>query len=372
MLEKEKIHFELANEHLKNGIDAFCLVLQTEKIAYADINLSGRVWGYIPLLKCFNDIFDPIIEKIFSENRSLKKNNLINKLPLPFSKFLLGKESCRELADLLKISVLEIENLINTQFSNNPIKINKINENDVIEFAESLELLSFMLIVISDQLNIKEELSWCSICFRRAFYNSKYCKLHIPEKDTNYRKGLKIKRIAPKEYFDQFLRNRSIKKLLGENFNQISAPSELLKQVDMDDFHAVSIHLINLLISDTKNQNWNVMCGHWDQLLTLLPNVSKQFNQIACNSFCWEDFTKKLIKSLLNPFEDTSHPYWIILMLHDAEVWLSIENNLKKNKTTINEIKILELINEGYSNSEIALRLDLSRQYVNKVRNLNK
>lgn len=370
-LNRGKHHFESANETLRNGIDIFCNKLQTENIAYANINPSGTVWGYKSLIKCFCEIFDPILLIIFPHGSSIQKLQQPNKIPLPLAKFLVKKQSCKELANLIKNAINDLERLI--PIPDKRIKIKKLDIDDrkIIEDAENLELLAYMLLAISNELDTKYELTWCSICFRRAAYNSPFCYLHSATNDTNYRKGKRIKEAIINSEYKIFLRNRSQRKALGDNFRPLPTSSDISKRV-AHDLNGIDINpTISQLILDTINKKWDEICEDWNQLLKTMPNVANEFSQNASNFNNWDEYSEALVMSLENPFENTKHHYWFILMLIEAEIWLSHEQKFNDRRLSDNEEKILKLISKGYNNSEIALKIGVSRQYVGKIKKLN-
>ena len=368
---KNKEHFELANIALKGGIDVFCKLLQIENIAHANINSSGKVWGSKSLIKCFCETFDPIFLSIFPVESLTNENLRLNKTPLPLAEFLVEKESCREYADLIKDTVNDLEDLLtslDTQIENQNANI---DESKIIEDAENLELLASLLYAICNELENDDKLTWCSICFRRAPYNGKYCNLHSATNDTNYRKGLRIQAAIPKEIYSSFVKNRSKRKSLGDNFHLLSKSSDVPNTVT---HHTNGIYvesIIKELVFNTKNKNWCDVFQDWDQFLKLMPNVAEIFNENANNFSNWDDFSRALSIELDNTYEHTKHPYWFFLMLVEAETWLSYEKILNDCRLTNNEDKIVDFISQGFNNAEIAVKVKVSRQYVGQVKKRN-
>lgn len=91
----------------------------------------------------------------------------------------------------------------------------------------------------------------------------------------------------------------------------------------------------------------------------------------TCDFKSWDEYRNALIKLLQNQRETTFHPYWILMMLNEAEDWFVCENSLIDLRRSNTESEILELVANGLKNFEIARQLDISRQRVGKVKKLN-
>ena len=116
---EDLINFGGANEDLRKGIKNFNHLLETESIALANQNSSGRIWESKSLIKCLFEILDPILEKLIPPRSYIGDLLRLNKIYLPFSDTVKTKESFREFAEKIKTAKESLEALIPTSDSQN-------------------------------------------------------------------------------------------------------------------------------------------------------------------------------------------------------------------------------------------------------------
>ena len=369
-LSEHKNHFESANKILRGNIDDFCAELKREDVAHANLNTNGTAWGSKSLMKCFIDIFDPTLQKIFPPKSLTNELLLANDVTLPLATFVIKKESYQEYGKLIKKTVRELERYLpslETPIHNNP----SISEEKLYEDGESLELLASIFEAMFEALDVHDEIRWCSICFRRVHSNVNNCTLHRSTKDdTNYRIGTRIKAKIPESRSEAIEKNRAKRKALGEKFSLISDVSDVPKAMPHQTNSIIVSKQIYDLVINTQDKDWNIASCEWGSILELLPNVQKKFSRAAKDSQNWKEFTRALTDSLNNEIEDTEHPYWFFLMLVEADNWLHYEMASTDGRLTDTKYEILKYISQGLSNAEIAKKVNKSRPYVGQIKAL--
>lgn len=363
--------FILANDKLRYCVNDFCVRLKTEQIVHANINSSGRVWQSKALITCFCETFDPILESIFPSNSHTYHYLNLNKTPLPLTKTVIKKESCREIADKIKRTVNSLEGLLPSPDSSDWQHKSEAEWDRLMEDGESLELVAGMLYIIFNALDKDDVINWCSICFRRADNKGKFCSVHRPKNDTNYHKGIRIKNATPKTISSKWRRHRSKRAGLGENFLIFSSVLDIPSKTTHEMTGIYLDHQLKELVIDTQTKSWGDVFNRWDQLFTLIPLVGRKFSHLASSYSSWDDYRSALQAALANDYEQTKHPYWVFMMLVEAEDWFSLEEQFGDTRLTNTENEILELISFGLSNMEIASKIGITREYVWRVRKLN-
>lgn len=370
-LVRNRSHFKLANDQLKTGIDNFCHRLQTENIIHSSINSSGTAWKSKSLISCFCETFDPILTALFPQNSYAYHYLKLNQVQIPLADHLIKKESCSEFSSNVKTAIYGLERLIpvGDQFNSPHQSVEPSEWNLVCKDGESLELLASLLDAIYQELNLNDEVKWCEVCFRIARNVSNYCDTHNPsENDTNYRRGLKIKKSIPKSENLKFLRLRSKRNSFKEDFFLITAPSDMPDEITHKTNCLPVDNFIKKLVSDTESQQWKVISKAWGLVLQTIPVVSKRFDNDPNNFHSWDEFLSALLIAIDNLHEKTKHPYWILLMLAEAEIWFSIEDSFTKLSPTSKKNEIERLLSQGLRNSEIVKQLSVSNAYVSELR----
>lgn len=375
ILSENRNHFSLASDSINNGVEAFCKTLNTKHVVHASSNGSGKVWQSEPLISCFCETFDPILEGIFPE--CSRTRNVLNRYQslLPLANVLRKKEDCKVVADKLKESVLSLEDLLPIEVIDASRHSNPNYCNQVIEAAESLELVAGCLYAIHDELTIHVP-RWCALCFRKAPSSSIYCDSHKASKtnalqDTKNRKGKRIQARVPADILKKWKLHRSKRMSLGHDFSLLSSVSDVPYAINPEMSGIIVSEYIKDFVIDTQCKNWNQVWEHWDAVLKNCPNVNKIFNKQAADFSSWDDYRSAVLLTLKNRHETTQHPYWIFMMLIEAEDWLSIENEFSDLRLTDTENRILDLASRGISNINIAKELNVSRSYVGRIKKLN-
>lgn len=371
ILMENRDHFSLASDSIKSGIDALCGRLDTEYIVHASTNTSGKVWQSSPLISCFCETFDPILDDIFSEGSHTR--HLLNKYQrlLPLANALTQKEHCRIVADKIKDSVLNLEDLLLVEASD-------ANTNDwdqIIEAAESLEMIAGCLYAIYDELTSHAS-RWCVICFRKAPSSSIYCNSHKPSRtnaseDTSHRKGLRLQERIPADTLIKWRLHRSKRSTLGDDFLFFASTLDVPAEITSEMSGIIVDKELKDFVEATQAANWSGTCDIWNQVIKSCPSVNKVFSKQAADFSNWDNYRSAILSALKNKYETTKHPYWIFLMLFEAEDWLSIEKEFGDTRLTDTENNILDLALKGMSNAEIAKELNISRVYVWKINKLN-
>jgi hypothetical protein len=375
ILTENRNHFSLASDGIKSGVDAFCEMLDTEYIVHASTNASGVVWQSRPLISCFCETFDPILDGIFSENSQTR--HLLDKHQrlLPLANTLTKKEDCRNVADKIKNAILNLEDLLPIEAIDAVEHAHPNNWDEIIEAAESLELVAGCLYAIYDEL-ISQESRWCNICFRKSSSNSIYCDSHKASKsnalqDTQHRKGLRVRERIPADIHKKWILHRSKRSTLGDDFLLFALTTDVPDQILSDTSGVVVEKPMKDFVEATQSQNWSQVCDYWNFVLQKLPTVNNIIIKQANEFDSWNDFRSAILFSLKNKHETTQHPYWIFMMLIEAEDWLSIEKQFSDMRLTDTEDKTIALALLGKSNTEIAKELNISRVYVWRIKKLN-
>ncbi len=130
---------------------------------------------------------------------------------------------------------------------------------------------------------------------------------------------------------------------------------------------------VKVLVLETQNTVWNKnLAKKWDQEMSnSCPIINSLFNASAHNFDSWDSYRLALINLLKNNYETTSHPYWILLMLTEAEAWFTYEKLNSDLRRTGTESNILDLAKKGLKNTEIANKLNISRQHVSHIKRLH-
>lgn len=371
VLKSEKENFQLANIQLKNGIDTFCLRLQSENIIHASKNSSGSIWKAKSLITCFCETFDPILIGLFPEDSFTYTNLVFNEISLPLANHLVKKESCKEFADKIKMTVNAIENFmpIGNQADWPKPSAEYSEWNNLIKDGENLELLVSLLDAIYEELNLNDEIKWCTICFRVANKMGNYCDLHATQNDTNYRKGLRVKDSIPVAQYTKFLSQRSKRKMLKDDFLLASSPFDISNQIISHKSKAIYVDsLTKELVSNTDSLAWQTVAKDWDYVLQAVPLVNMRLNNKASYYGNWDEFIAAILVAIDNPYEKTKHPYWIFLMLAEAEIWFSIEDSFANFNPTSKKDEIEKLLSQGLRNFEIVNQLNVSNSYVSELK----
>lgn len=375
ILTENRKHFSLASDGIKSGVDAFCEMLDTEYVVHASTNNSGVVWQSRPLISCFCEIFDPILDGIFPEkSHTCQLLNKHQKL-LPLANTLTQKDHCRMVADKIKDSVLNLEDLLPVEASDANNHANPNDWDQIIEAAESLEMIAGCLYAIYDELTINTP-RWCAICFRKAPSNSIYCDSHKASKrnalqDTKHRKGLRLRERMPADIPKKWRLHRSKRATLGDDFLLFASTSDVPNAITPEMSGIVVAKDLQDFVADTQSQNWSQVCDRWNAVFQYCPTVSEVFKKQAADFNNWNDYRSAILSTLKNRHETTQHPYWIFMMLIEAEDWLSIEKEFGDMRLTDTENRILDLVSKGMINTNIAKELNVSKGYVGRIKKLN-
>lgn len=368
-------HFSLASDSIKNGVEAFCNTLNTKHIVHASSNGSGKVWQSEPLISCFCETFDPILDGIFPEDSHTR--HILNRRQslLPLANVLTKKEDCRVVADKIKDSVLNLEDLLPIGASDANNHANPNDWDQIIEAAESLEMIAGCLYAIHNELAIHAP-RWCVLCFRKAPSSSIYCDSHKASKtnalqDTKNRKGKRIQARIPADTAKKWKLHRSKSTTLGDDFSLFASTSDVPDAIKPEMSGIIVAKDIQDFVVDTQSKNWSQVCEHWNVVLKNCPTVNKAFSKQAADFSNWDDYRSAILSTLKNKHETTQHPYWIFMMLIEAEDWLSIEKEFGDMRLTDTENRILDLVSKGMNNINIAKELNINRVYVGRIKKLN-
>lgn len=345
------------SENLKQGIESLCKRLNTENIIFSNPNSSGTYWKSISILKCVCDELNPAIQTIFVPDTY--QYDLINMygLDLPLIESNLLKENCKEYADKFWNIYQHIDNI--------PPKFKPIGWEKLALDCTNFYLLAIIFDKLHEELK-PDQLAWCELCFRRCKPGHRFCSLHTPlvsnEKgtfaNTEYKKAKRILNKIPVELKNKMRGNVALHKLSSMG---TSEEAKLL----------VLNGVIGSLVFDTLNIKWELpICKRWDNFLQKSPFVYKVFQSSAFKYTDWAGYKQALLDAVKNNEEKTNHPYLILLMLENAEIWLSYEEKYKDLRFTDTKAQIKNLANQGLTNSEIAKQLNMSRQNVSHVKKL--
>ena len=361
--------YETTDIFLRNGIDDFCQILKNENISHSSINSSGKVWGAKSLIICFCEIFDSILIVIFPINSYAYRHLLKHKISIPLLKHLQHKEQIKHVANSIDQVIFELESLIpigtyNTQYASaKPSDWAKIQKD-----TENLQLISRLLAAIHSQLGFKYELKWCAVCFRMANTANDYCQIHSSKNDTAYRKAVKVRKLIPPDLLVKFDRQNSKRKGLGEIFTIAAYPEEITAQIKPDTLVIYVDGEIKALVENTLNLEWSIVSKSWDQILETTPCVSNQYEKKATELINWQQFVSYTKTVLDNHNDDTLHPYWILMMLAEAELWLSFEEQLVQKKGSPKKDEVINLLAKGKRNRDIVNQLKVTNSYVSELR----
>lgn len=364
-----KDSYETTDILLRSGIDGFCQILQNEHVIYSYKNTGGTIWGAKSLVVCFCEIFDPILIKIFPINSYASRYLQNQQISFPLLKYLQYKEKIKDVANSIDQVIIELESLI--PFTNKHLQHASVPLSDWVNIqkdAENLQLLSRLLDTINSQIGIKRGMKWCSICFRMANTASDYCQIHGSKDDTAYRKALHVRKLIPFDLLEKFYRQNSKREALGDSFTIAAYSDELPAQVKPDTLLIYADKVIKDLVEDTQNLEWSAVSKNWDSILETVPHVSMRCERKATDFISWSQFVNYIKKALENHNDNTLHPYWIIMMLTEAENWLSFEEELAQKKVSPKKDQVIKLLAEGMRNCDIVNQLKVTNSYVSELR----
>lgn len=347
----------LANEYrttdirIRNSIELFCIRLNTENISHASMNTSGKVWGAKSLVFCFCEIFDPVLVEIFHSKTYAYEYLQKHHVAIPLLSQMQHKEQSKMIANNIHLIVTELESLLPIgkvyPHSAPPSDWKKI-QND----TENLELVAMLLNSIYSELGYQQALKWCFFCFRMTNKISKYCKVHSSSvDDTAYRKASKVKHSIPSELYKSFKLHQS-ERINYENNLKIPSKTKIL----------------NDLVSYTQIFEWSEIGREWDCVLDPLKYVRKRHKKNALEFTSWQEFANYTKAALQNLDDNTTHPYWIFIMLAEAEQWFTYEDRIEQEKTKQKKDQILEMISQSSRNRDIVNQLQVSNSYVSSLR----
>lgn len=360
--------YETADKRLLDAIATFCEILKSENISNASKTTSGKVWGAKSLVLCFCETFDPILIKLFN-NKSYGYQYLQKQqIAIPLLNQMQIKENSKVIGDGIDRAVLQLESIVPIVIVS-PYSAPPSDWETIQKDAENLQLLARMISSIYLQLGYGHHLKWCSICFRMANNASKYCHLHSSiSDDTAYRIALKIKVKIPSETHEKFQRQRSRRQALKNIFTLISKVEDIPSTIASDMLCVWVSEAIKNLVIDTQKISWTKVAINWDLVLNSVPHVQKRYQKNAQDFTSWYAFSNYTKTVLQNNFDNTTHPYWIFMMLAEAEIWLEFEDGLVQEKLVPKNQEIQAMISHGFRNRDIVNQLQVANSYVSELR----
>ena len=361
--------YKACDKRLHAATAEFCELLKTVNISHSSKNSSGKTWGAKSLSICFCEIFDPILIETFPIDSCAYQHLQKKKISIPLLKHLQHKKNIQNVANSINQVIFELESLIpigayNTQYASaKPSDWAKIQKD-----TENLQLISRLLAAIHSQLGFKCELKWCDICFRMANTSSDYCQLHSSKNDTAYRKALQVRKLIPFDLLEKFYRQNSKREALSDSFTIAAYSEEFTARIKLDTSVIYVDKVIKDLVDETLNFEWPAVSKNWDLILETTPHVSKRYEKKAIDFTNWQQFVSYSKTVLDNHNDDTQNPYWIIMMLAEAELWLSFEEELAHKKVRPKKDEVIKLIAKGMRNCEIINQIKVSNSYVSELR----
>lgn len=366
-----------ANKEILDAIDSFCKNLSDDDVVLGNANSSGYIWKSKSIFECFCISFNTALKRFCPENSFLEIIFNQHEIYFPLSTNNLQKETCLTTSDKFR----KVAQYINDQ----PPMLYEAEWGKMTEVSETMVLLSDILDSIHSELK-NEYLDWCKLCFRRCDFGNNFCDLHhstntylkngkkIQNENPRYRRARKVSKKIPEDIKSKWFGIRAARKLIGDDFIIFSSKN-IIKEDFSSENKAISIDDIEIknLVFDTKNTPWTKsLCKRWnDEIRSSFPRIYSMSSCSTCDFKSWDEYRNALIKLLQNQRETTFHPYWILMMLNEAEDWFVCENSLIDLRRSNTESEILELVANGLKNFEIARQLDISRQHVGKVKKLN-
>ena len=366
-----------ANKETLDAIDSFCKNLSDDDVVLGNANSSGYIWKSKSIFECFCISFNPALKRLCPENSFLEIIFNQYGISFPLSTINLQKETCLLTSDKFR----KIAQYINDQ----PPMHYEAEWGRMTEVSETMVLLSDILDSIHRELK-NEYLDWCKLCFRRCDFGNNFCDLHhstntylkngkkIQNENPRYRIARKVSKKIPEDIKSKWRGIRAARKLMGDDFIIFSSEKTILEDIPSE-IKAISIDDIEIknLVFDTQNTPWTKsLCKRWnDEIRSSFPRIYSVSSCSTCDFKSWDEYRNALIKLLQNQRETTFHPYWILMMLNEAEDWFVCENSLIDLRRSNTESEILELVANGLKNFEIARQLDISSQRVGKVKKLN-
>jgi hypothetical protein len=346
-----------------DAMDELIRLVQEHKIAIADGNSSGSLWGRKSILEHIGKLFDPPLKELIPYGKLAWATLDRHGTGLPLAPHLQSKDSCLRIANSLKMAAQVLEEYFNP--STDDWKL-------VVCWSEGLhavaEIMEALYIVLP-----KVRLRWCHSCFRRTHGNNKYCSLHTPGRstaqDTSHRKGKKLHAALPTEIVQFWKSYRATRSTLGESVQPISCANDLSTTLPVD-ARIITVHTeVHQLVTCTEKLKWQRASAHWEILLSSdFPAASCLLHRRPAEFQDWNGFAGHILAALEDTHEQTRHPLWILNILACAEDWLTAElTNADKRKTgTPDEIEAI--FRSGIIDPrEIADLVGKSRQYVYRI-----
>lgn len=325
------------NEGFLFGLQKFRQELEAAPSSFTVTSASARkTKGKTSILHLFCTIFDPIIEREVFARLNNNETNLRDLLGTSLRSSLKNRNNCRQLANNLKEGIQYVEN--------HSVMFSDLHE--ATKVGDGLQCLATLLDRISSVFP-KGLIKWCRFCFRRAPDRGEYCKVHKPGgDDTAYRKGNKISQLIPIEIKDRWNQQRFLR----------------------------TINATPMYSLDAYTTPWDTAALYWDELLMDYKKVAQMLKKPSSSFISWTDFVLHLRNTLSNDYEKTENPYWILILIQDAEDWLCKEDghvDLRKTSSSQEILDIFDSVNQNNDNrtnlAEIARSVKKSRQYVSKV-----
>lgn len=191
-----KKRFPLSDRNFTIGLDSFCEAI---KIGHARSTTLPNGYGYKNkwIINTFNNIFDPLLSKEFSnplsnadciDEFSRKPSSIWNELIYAFAdtdkqiyvqknllKRHLNISNLQSFVNAFEKAYLQLD-VIRTKHE---IQKTKEEQTEINRCCQTLGMISNVLYILHRQFPA-EEINWCESCFRRAPANKLYCPLHSP------------------------------------------------------------------------------------------------------------------------------------------------------------------------------------------------
>jgi hypothetical protein len=352
-----KKRFRLADPSILHGIDNFLSLIARQELAFAKNNRSGVVYGRYSVMQNFCNIFNPLLIQLISQSRLIDDELKFNDISLPLVKELISSDQCNLYAFKFRNAAAHFDCLAERSHDQNT---------EFIRCGESLKLIAEILQIILSLIRT-ESFTWCKFCFRRAVVNFEYCKIHYSTnetiQDTNYRKANRTYKSLDSAVIQMWAKHRSLRSVGEESFLLVadnSPPKEIYQNETALPMSEEKI----TFVSDTITKSWSEMSSEWNAIIYCFPEISKRFTQSAETYTSWDDFVSALFQALEEPIETTRHPLWAINILKDAEAWFAAEVKFSDRRQNDTLDKVAGLYQNGYSEYEIASKLNLTTKHI--------
>lgn len=361
-----------ANPLMITAVNNVAGMIRTKGIAFSEYS-PGRTCarGFTPTQELVEELADPAIRKIFPKGSFVDSQFYQLGYPFPLSKYL----------NYEKVSYQRLVNMIN--------KVGEVyaeicfdrDEREVFDMTcATLGLISDFisaLASVAPQLPQREQLKWCSVCFRRY-----PCVKHTSNRlarSTNvtnqHRRdaGVKTQKSLPPELWEAKAQRQARRRAVCVGLHS-KASSAKTHEIVIGNYLGIAAE-IQELITETLDLEWAEVAPRWQAMMQInFPFVCNKLQAEAVKFPSWEKFANQIICALDDESEKSTYPLWIIYMLEDAEDWFFAEENLKPDGRKSNSIDlILELYPDKTTNlAEISKILTaagtkISRQNVAKA-----